>query len=132
MFPLINLIPVMHLTLYMSVCVHIFACMCMERKTLVGIWMYTYNYTYIFFSAWTKSFEELNVITRLLNKLRKYFTLTLKEKLFMYFWLHWVFVAPQALSPVAESGTILYLQCIGFSLQWLLLLWNAGSWCRLP
>ena len=36
---------------------------------------------------------------------------------FLNLWLHWVFVAPQGLQ----------LQCPGFSLQWLLLLWSKGS-----
>ena len=37
---------------------------------------------------------------------------------FIYFWLCRVFTAVQA---------TLYLQCLGFSLQWFLLLWSTGS-----
>ena len=47
--------------------------------------------------------------------------------LFIYFWLCWVFVAARGLSLVAASGGYSSLQCAGFSLQWLLLLWSTGS-----
>ena len=42
--------------------------------------------------------------------------------LFIYFWLRWVFVAVCGLSLVAASGGYSSLQCMGFSLWWLLLL----------
>ena len=48
---------------------------------------------------------------------------------FIYFWLHWVFVAAHWLSLVAASGGYSSLQCVGFSLQWLLLLRSTGSRC---
>ena len=44
-----------------------------------------------------------------------------------YFWLHWVFVAARRLSLLAASGGYTSLRCVGFSLQWLLLLWSMGS-----
>ena len=47
--------------------------------------------------------------------------------LFIYFWLRWVFVAARGLSLVAVSGGYSLLQCMGFSLRWLLLLWSTGS-----
>ena len=47
--------------------------------------------------------------------------------LFIYFWLHWVFVAVHGLSLVAASGGNSSLQCTGFSLRWLLLLQSTGS-----
>ena len=50
----------------------------------------------------------------------------LKNK-FIYFWLHWVFVAACGLSLVAESGGYSWLRCVGFSLRWLLLLRSTGS-----
>ena len=44
------------------------------------------------------------------------------------FWLRWVFVALHRLfSLVAASGSYSLLQCVGFSLRWLLLLWSMGS-----
>ena len=49
--------------------------------------------------------------------------------LFIYFWLHWVFVAACGLSLVAASGGYSSLRCAGFSLQWLLLLRSMGSRC---
>ena len=49
--------------------------------------------------------------------------------LFIYFWLHWVFVAARGLSLVAASGGYSLLWCVGFSLQWLLLLRSTGSRC---
>ena len=50
-----------------------------------------------------------------------------KFTLFIYFWLHWVFVAVRRLSLVVASGGYSLLQCAGFSLQWLLLLRSTGS-----
>ena len=43
------------------------------------------------------------------------------------FWLRWVFVAVRRLSLVAASEVYTSLRCVGFSLQWLLLLWSMGS-----
>ena len=39
---------------------------------------------------------------------------------FIYFWLRWVFVAARRLCLVAVSGGYSPLQCVGFSLRWLL------------
>ena len=47
--------------------------------------------------------------------------------LFIYVWLHWVFIAVRRLSLVAASGGYSSLQCTGFSFQWLLLLRSTGS-----
>ena len=47
--------------------------------------------------------------------------------LFIYFWLCWVFIAVRGLSLVLASGGYSSLQCTGFSLWWLLLLWSTGS-----
>ena len=49
------------------------------------------------------------------------------KNLFIYFWLHWVFVAVRGLSLVVASGGYSSLRCAGFSLQWLLLLRSMGS-----
>ena len=46
--------------------------------------------------------------------------------LFIYFWLHWVFIAARGLSLVVSWGYS-SLRCTGFSLQWLLLLRSTGS-----
>ena len=46
---------------------------------------------------------------------------------FIYLWLCWVFVAAHGLSLVAECRGYSSLQCAGFPLQWLLLLWSMGS-----
>ena len=45
---------------------------------------------------------------------------------FIYFWLHWVFIAVHGLSLVVVSRGYSSLLCVGFSLQWLLLLWSTG------
>ena len=45
------------------------------------------------------------------------------------FWLHWVFIAVCGLSLVATVGGYSSLQCVGFLLQWLLLLRSTGSRC---
>ena len=47
--------------------------------------------------------------------------------LFIYFWLHWVFIAARGLSLVVVSGGYSLLRCVGFSLRWLLLLQSMGS-----
>ena len=49
--------------------------------------------------------------------------------LFTYFWLCWVSIAVWAFFLVAESGSYSLLQCVGFSLQWLLLLWSQALGC---
>ena len=46
---------------------------------------------------------------------------------FIYFWLHWVFVAVRRLSLVAESVGYSLLWCSGFSLRCFLLLRSTGS-----
>ena len=46
---------------------------------------------------------------------------------FLFFRLHWVFVAGLRLSVVAVSGGRSFLQCAGVSLQWLLLFQSTGS-----
>ena len=47
--------------------------------------------------------------------------------LFIYVWLHWVFVAARRLSLVVVSGGYSSFWCAGFSLWWLLLLQSTGS-----
>ena len=47
--------------------------------------------------------------------------------LFIYFWLCWVFVSVQGLSPVAASGGHSSSQCTGLSLSRPLLLRSTGS-----
>ena len=47
--------------------------------------------------------------------------------LFIYFWLHWVFVAARGLSLVAASRGYSSLGYAGFLLWWLLLLRSMGS-----
>ena len=49
--------------------------------------------------------------------------------LFTYLWLHWVFIAACGLSLVVASRGYSSLQCVGFSLWWLLLLRGTGSRC---
>ena len=46
---------------------------------------------------------------------------------FIYFWLCWVFVSVQGLSPVAASGGHSSSRCAGLSLSWPLLLRSTGS-----
>ena len=47
--------------------------------------------------------------------------------LFIYFWLHWVFVAARRLSLVVASGGHSSSRCAGLSLLRPLLLWSTGS-----
>ena len=47
-------------------------------------------------------------------------------KFFIYFWLHWVFIATHKLSLVAVSVVFSSLSCTGFPFQWLLLLQSVG------
>ena len=56
-----------------------------------------------------------------------FFFFFFKFILFIYFWLRWLFVVARGLSLVAASGGYFSLWWVGFSLQWLLLLWSTGS-----
>ena len=49
--------------------------------------------------------------------------------LFIYFWLCWVFISVQGLSPVVASGGHSSLRCAGLSLSQPLLLRSTGSRC---
>ena len=57
------------------------------------------------------------------------YTCTFLKNKFIYFWLHWVFIAARGLSLTAGSGSYSSLWCTGFSLRWLLLLRSMGSRC---
>ena len=46
--------------------------------------------------------------------------------IYLFFQLRWVFVAVHGLSLVVARGGYSSLWCVGFSLQWLLLLWSTG------
>ena len=50
-----------------------------------------------------------------------------KKFLFIYFWLHWVFVAARGPSLVESSGGYSLLRCAGLSPQWPLLLRSTGT-----
>ena len=47
--------------------------------------------------------------------------------IYLFFWLCWVFVSVQGLSPVVASGGHSSSRCAGLSLSWPLLLWSTGS-----
>ena len=47
--------------------------------------------------------------------------------IYLFIWLHWVFVAACGLSLVAASGGYSSLWCVGLSLWWFLLLRSMGS-----
>ena len=49
------------------------------------------------------------------------------NNLCVYFWLCWVFIAAWPSLSLRQVGTTLQLQCMGFSLQRLFLLWRTGS-----
>ena len=57
----------------------------------------------------------------------KIFIIIITFNKFIYFGLCWVFVAVHGLSLVVASRGYSSLQCAGFSLRWLLLLWSTGS-----
>ena len=61
--------------------------------------------------------------------IRKEESLFLNKFIYTYFWLHWVFVDACGLSLVVASRGYSSLWCVGFSLQWLLLLQSMGSRC---
>ena len=62
-----------------------------------------------------------------LTPLSLFFYFLFYLNLFIYFWLRWVFIVTLGLSLVEASRGYSSLQCTGFSLQWLLLLWSPGS-----
>ena len=79
--------------------------------------------------SWT---QELLLMPLKIGKVSNiiYLFLFLKTNLFIifiYFWLHWVFVAARGFSLVAASGGYSLLWCSGFSSQWILLLRSTGS-----
>ena len=56
---------------------------------------------------------------------------TLKNFIYLFnLWLHQVSFLPAGFSLVAASGSYSSLQCTGFALRWLLLLWSMGSGAR--
>ena len=61
------------------------------------------------------------------NYMCLYFTIFLPHSLFSFFWLHWVSFAARGLSLVVVSGGYSSLRCMGFSLQWLLLLQSTAT-----
>ena len=63
----------------------------------------------------------------LLKRQQMFLFIYLFTNLFIYFCLHWVFVAARGLSLVAVRGGYSSLWCAGFSLWWLLLLRSTGS-----
>ena len=71
----------------------------------------------------------MSVLSRVTESLVFLFCFSLFIQFFIYFifWLCWVFVAVRGLSLVVVSGGYSSLQCVGFSLRWLLLLWSTGS-----
>ena len=50
--------------------------------------------------------------------------------LFIYFWLHWVFVAVQTILYLWRTRATLQLWCTGFSLPWFRLLRSVSSRAR--
>ena len=85
----------------------------------VGI-IHLKNYNRLLFTLRVHWKEEKPVHFNFLNKI-------LFIYLFIYFWLCWVFGVASRLSLVVASGGYSSLQCTGFSLRWLLLLWSTGS-----
>ena len=71
--------------------------------------------------------RSLLLLTSYIGKVHMLYIFFIYINLFIYFWLHWVFVAARGLSLVAASGGYSSLWCMGFSLQWLLLLRSTGS-----
>ena len=49
------------------------------------------------------------------------------SNIYIELWLRWVFIVVHGLSLAAVSRGYSSLQCVGFSLRWLLLLWSTGS-----
>ena len=74
-------------------------------------------------SCWTTLRKPLNIlyIQQYLSHVFFFF------KLFIYFWLCWVFVSVRGFSVVAASGGHSSSQCMGLSLLWPLLLRSTGS-----
>ena len=71
----------------------------------------------------------LDIGTNILENVSLFFHIKSFFIYVIYFWLRWVFVAVWGLSLVAASGGCSSLQCVGFSLQWILLLQSTGSRC---
>ena len=85
--------------------------------------------TCIFISIWFLSRLLICASLTYMKYLTVFFVFWLLLLLFFFFWLHWVLIAARGLSLVAVSGGYSSLQCMCFSLQWLLLLQSTGSRC---
>ena len=90
-------------------------------------WSMFFLYEFLFVHLYGKELHKLQFIR--LERSFTFFKINLFILLFVYFWLRWVFVAMCGLSLVAASGGYSSLWCVGFSLQWLLLLQSTGSRC---
>ena len=88
--------------------------------TCAHTYMYTHTFSLLFSLTWALGQASRTPVCTLLFFLYKFIY-------FIYFWLHWVFVAVRRLSLVAVSRGYSSLRCAGFSLRWLLLLRSTGS-----
>ena len=77
---------------------------------------------------WENSFRKLHhAIKDSLNFAT--WTVSFFVKIFLFIWLHWVFVAAHQLSLVGARGDYSSFRCTGFSLWWVLLLQSTDSEC---
>ena len=80
-------------------------------------------------STWLKLLHHYNQVQGEKGGGRQWFPFFKIKKNFFFFWLRWVFIAARGLSLVVASGGYSSVWCVGFSLQWLLLLRSLA--CRL-
>ena len=79
----------------------------------------------LLFRVFTVIFKCLLFLCNVLYKQPTAFSLF--KYIYLFIWPCWVFVAAQAFSVAAASRATLELRCVGFLLQWLLLLCSVGS-----
>ena len=109
-------------SLYVSVIDDLFYLILFFHSSILILGPYTFNWI----------LHSLNTNNSIHIRLDTYseiciYIISFLKYLFIYFWLHWVFVAALGLSLVAASGCYSLLRCAGFSLWWLLLLRSTGS-----
>ena len=87
---------------------------------------YIYPHIYYFQCSIFHTVDLSYLLVLLPFSWKDFFSFLINLFYFIYFWLHWVFIAVGVLSLVAASRGYSSLWSAGFSLWWLLLLWSMG------
>ena len=112
---------------YIIQCIYKHIWFCFILFYVNGITLYMFIYNLLISFTWISFHVQMYRLTSFLYGPHRILFRFKLIYLFIYFWLHWVFVAAHGLSLVVASGDYSLLRCMGFSLRWLQLLWSTGS-----